>query len=182
MPPDPSRARSANSPIARGSLAASGSIHAPMRPRSQAPWYPASTQRLPVLPARRHVLAGNTGNDYRYWPGSLSRAMFSVSTSTRGSPRKPRLRPWVYLLTSDLTSGTCRCLAAATRVTWIAAYAGEMSGSRPDPEAVTASGEIAEIATWSNAAICSWRCLTVVSRVELFAPRLDAPEYPGSQP
>ena len=51
------------------------------------------------------------------------------------------------------------CLAAATRSTWMAAFCGEMSGSRPEPEAVTASAGICEILTWSNAAICCCRCL-----------------------
>ena len=54
-------------------------------------------------------------------------------------------RPWVNLLTSAWTSDTGRCLAAATRSTWMAAFAGEMSGSSPDPDEVTASGGICEI-------------------------------------
>src|SRR5579863_3643735 len=102
--------------------------------------------------------------------------MLRVTTSTRGSPRKPRLRPWVYLLTSDWTSEAGRCRAAATRATWMSAYCGEMSGSRPEPDVVTASGGTSDTGTWLNAATCACRALMLVSRVELFGPRLDAPE------
>ena len=65
----------------------------------------------------------------------------------------------MYLATSALTSDTGRCLAAATRSTWMAAFAGEMSGSSPDPDPVTASAGICETGTWSNAAICCCRCV-----------------------
>ncbi len=54
---------------------------------------------------------------YCAWPGSLSRAMFRLSTLTAGSPRIPMFRPSVYLLTSACTCETGRCLAAATRLT-----------------------------------------------------------------
>ena len=91
-------------------------------------------------------------------------------------------RAWVFWLTSFWTSDTGRCLVAATRSTWMAALAGEMSGSSPDPDEVTASGGICEILTWSNAAIWAWSCLTSVTRVGLFGPRLAAAEKPGSQP
>ena len=65
----------------------------------------------------------------------------------------------------------------------MAAFAGEMAGSRPEPEAVTASGGICEIFTWSNAAICFCRCLISVTRAGLFGPEVGgAPEYRGSQP
>src|SRR6516225_4718806 len=65
------------------------------------------------------------------------------------------------------------CLAAATRFTWMAALAGEMSGSSPEADVVTASGGICEILTWSNAAICFCRCLMAVTRSGLFGPRLE---------
>src|SRR6266571_4595592 len=71
---------------------------------------------------------------------SWSSAMFSSSTFTAGSPRKPSVRPWVYLATSALTSDTGRFRASATRLTWMAAFCGEMPGSRPESDAVTASG------------------------------------------
>ena len=74
------------------------------------------------------------------------------------------------------------CRAAATRFTWMAASAGEMPGSRPEPEAVTASAGICEIVTWSNAAICCCRCLMNWTRAGLVGPRFDAEEYSGLQP
>ena len=46
----------------------------------------------------------------------------------------------MYCFTSASTCAGLMCLAAATRSTWMAALAGEMSGSRPEPDAVTASG------------------------------------------
>jgi len=64
--------------------------------------------------------------------------------------------------------------AAATRSTWMAAFCGEMFGSRPDPDPVTASAGICEILTWSNAAICFCRVLIAWTSVGLFGPRLDA--------
>ena len=69
-----------------------------------------------------------------------------------------------------------RCRAAATRATWMSAFCGEMSGSRPDADEVTASGGICATGTWSNAAICRCRALTVRSSAELSGPRFDAPE------
>ena len=53
----------------------------------------------------------------------------------------------MYLATSALTVETGRCLAAATRLTWMAAFCGEMPGSRPEPDAVTASGGICDTGT-----------------------------------
>jgi hypothetical protein len=64
-------------------------------------------------------------------------------------------------------------------VTWMAAFCGEMPGSSPDPEAVTASGGICETLTWSNASICFCRCLMSWIRTGLVGPRLDAAEYSG---
>ena len=62
------------------------------------------------------------------------------------------------------------------------AFAGEMSGSRPEPDAVTASDGICEIGTWSNAEICFCRCWISMTWVGLVGPRLLADEYSGSQP
>src|SRR5579862_692739 len=127
-------------------------------------------------------LIGPIGDLNRYCPGSSSRAMLRFSTSTLGSPRNPSVRPWVYLLTSACTVEAGRCRAAATRLTWMSAYCGEMSGSRPEPEAVTASGGTWAGETPSNVAIAARRCWTVWASVGLFGPRLVAPEKPGSQP
>src|SRR5260370_10428916 len=49
-----------------------------------------------------------------------SSAMFSSSTLTVGSPRKPSCRPWVYVATSASTSPTGSCSAPATRLTCVA--------------------------------------------------------------
>src|SRR5579875_3720549 len=57
-----------------------------------------------------------------------------------------------------------------------------MSGSSPEPEAVTASGGTLAGLTPLNFATSALRCCTSFSSVGLFGPRLDAPEKPGSQP
>src|SRR5487761_688018 len=57
-----------------------------------------------------------------------------------------------------------------------------MSGSRPEPDAVTASAGICEILTWSNAAICCCRVLMSLTSTGLVGPRLVAPENSGLQP
>src|SRR5581483_8286365 len=85
------------------------------------------------------------------WPGSLSSAMFSSSTLTPGSPRNPSARDLVYCATSPLTTLTGRCRAAATRAVWSAAFCGEMYGSSPDADVVTASGGTCDGDTWLNA-------------------------------
>src|SRR5580700_1368780 len=64
----------------------------------------------------------------------------------------------------------------------MAALAGEMPGSIPDPEAVTASGGICESLTWSNASICFCRVWMSLTSTGLVGPRLDAEEYSPSQP
>ena len=88
----------------------------------------------------------------------------------------------MYCVTSAWIAAGLTCLAAATRSTWMAAFCGEMSGSSPDPDAVTASAGICEILTWSNAAICCCRVLMSWISTGLVGPRLEAAEYPGSQP
>src|ERR1700761_5677301 len=123
---------------------------------------------------------GRGGRVHRF--DSWSSAMLRVSTSTRGSPRKPAFRPWVNLVTRPLTAASLSPRALATRSTWIAAYCGEMSGSRPEPEAVTASGGTCDAFTPSNEAIAALRCSMVLVRSGLSGPRLEAPEKLGSQP
>jgi len=78
--------------------------------------------------------------------------MFSRSTFTRGSPRKPIVLPWVWLATRLFTSDSGRCLATATRASWSAAFCGEMYGSSPEADVVTASGGTLDSLTWLNAA------------------------------
>ncbi len=63
----------------------------------------------------------------------------STTTLTTVSPRKPNARPAVWSRTSAATVSGARRRAAAIRADCRAALATEMSGSRPDPEAVTAS-------------------------------------------
>ena len=70
---------------------------------------------------------------------AASSARFNSSTLTRFSPRKPRSRPAVFSSTRRLTSSSLMPRAAATRAICASAFAGEMSGSRPLPEAVTMS-------------------------------------------
>ena len=72
-------------------------------------------------------------------PPSWSRARLSSRTLTPGSPRKPRLRPSVLSWISFCTVASGRCRTAATRCDCSVAFAGEMSGSIPEAEVVTAS-------------------------------------------
>ncbi len=72
-------------------------------------------------------------------PDLGSSARLSSSTLTFGSPRKPSWRPSVWSATSARTAATGSPRSRATRSTCSAAYAGEMYGSRPEPDAVTAS-------------------------------------------
>ena len=74
-----------------------------------------------------------------YCPPSLSSARLSSSTFTPGSPKKPNDRPSVFCSISFCTVASGRCRTAATRRDCSAAYAGEMSGSIPEPDVVTAS-------------------------------------------
>ena len=107
---------------------------------------------------------------------SSSSLIFKVSTLTDGSPRKPSVRPVMFCVTRLRTSAAGRFLAAATRSTCMYAFAGEMPGSRPEPDAVTASGGICETGTWSNAAICCCRCWISLTWAGLVGPKLLAEE------
>ena len=76
---------------------------------------------------------------YRLTPASSS-ARLSSSTLTRGSPRKPSERPSCVVVDERAAPGRGRVpRASATRGACSRAFAGEMCGSRPEPEAVTAS-------------------------------------------
>ena len=63
---------------------------------------------------------------------------------------------------------------AATRSTWMAAYAGEMPGSRPDADAVTASAGTSAGSTPSNAATSARRCATSVASSGEFGSEVGA--------
>src|SRR5260370_918647 len=71
---------------------------------------------------------------------TLARARLSSTTFTYSSPRNPSARLWVLSATSLLTmlGSMPRCLA--TPATCSDAYAVEMSGSRPVPEAQGVQG------------------------------------------
>src|SRR4029077_15434498 len=89
---------------------------------------------------------------HREPPFMPSSAMLICSTFTTGSLRNPHCEPVVYWCTSAMTRAAGRCLAAATRGAWSRALATEMSGSRPDPDAVTAStGTAAPAGRWLKA-------------------------------
>jgi len=66
------------------------------------------------------------------------------------------------------------------RSTCSRAYSGEMSGSRPEPEAVTASAGTSDGSTSSRSATACLRSVTEASRSGFSGPRLDAPEASGS--
>ena len=75
-----------------------------------------------------------------------SKAMLSRSTLTRGSPITPRTRPSIAASTRarTLSSGTPRALATAA--TCASAFSGEICGSSPEAEVVTASAGIGPVA------------------------------------
>src|SRR5215472_15983449 len=102
--------------------------------------------------------------------------MLSSRTLTRGSPRNPSVRLRVYLPARLFTSDSGRCRAAATRASWSAAFCGEMYGSSPDPDVVTASGGTLDSGTPLNLAYAALRALTFCSSVLLLVSRFDAPE------
>src|SRR5262245_3884538 len=75
-----------------------------------------------------------------YGFGNLeSRAMFSSSTLTRGSPMNPNHGRSTNCATSCRTTAGSAPRARATRADWISALAGLIWGSRPLEDAVTAS-------------------------------------------
>src|SRR5262249_6098937 len=68
-----------------------------------------------------------------------SRARLSSRTFTPGSPSTPSDRPSVWSSISFWTCARGRWRTAAMRCAWIAALAGEICGSMPEAELVTAS-------------------------------------------
>src|SRR5262249_788335 len=70
---------------------------------------------------------------------ALSSAMLRRSTLTRGSPKKPNCRPCTRASTSARTRAESTPRARATRATWRKAFAGEISGSRPEADDVAMS-------------------------------------------
>src|SRR5262245_4767320 len=104
-----------------------------------------------------------------------SRAMFSASTLTRGSPRRPSRRPSTWALTSSRTRSSGKLRAFATRGTWNIAASGVMCGSSPPPVVVTKS--IGTGAEEFSAFSLSTSALTRSIRALLVGPRLAPPEF-----
>src|ERR1019366_524987 len=82
-------------------------------------------------------------------------ARFSLSTLTRGSPRRPRSGPSVNWASNWLAWSTRMPRALATRAACARAESGLMCGSRPLPDAVTASAGIGAFALNNNGALSS---------------------------
>src|SRR6185312_832642 len=113
---------------------------------------------------------------------SRCKARLSCTTLTRSSPMNPRIRPLVWASTRSRTRATARPLAAATRLTCSWAYAGLMSGSRPEADAVTASAGTEDGGTPSSAAIAARRSVTSSRNSGESAARFDPPEDIASSP
>src|SRR5262249_3795466 len=102
---------------------------------------PAAAFLLLALHAREQrvrirAIVCDHGRQYRSEPHfAASSARLSLSTFTRGSPKKPSWRPSVVAATSALTFCGSSLRALATRATWYSAAAGLMCGSSPLPEA-----------------------------------------------
>jgi hypothetical protein len=97
-------------------------------------------------------------------------------TLTVGSPRKPSTRPSVAPATRARTLSSGSPVTRATRATCSAAYSGEMCGSSPDADAVTASGGTSAGSTPSRAAISSRRLVTASSSLASKPPLFEPPD------
>src|SRR5271154_2712620 len=86
----------------------------------------------------------------------------------------PRMAWWVIWLTRLRTVSAGRLRMAAMAGAWRRAFSSEMSGSRPEPELVTASagtGPGPKGLVWA-----ATRCLMLVSSAALVGARLEAPD------
>ena len=93
-------------------------------------------------PAPRRGRCGACRGPWRKWTRirrPASSARLSARTFTRGSPMNPSVRSCVFSSTSSSTRSSSSPRDRATRGAWSLALAGEMSGSSPEPDAVTAS-------------------------------------------
>src|SRR5262249_788332 len=110
----------------------------------------------------------------RYRAAAPSSAKLSANTFTRGSPRRPRMRPSTCWSTSWRTRSSGMLRAFATRGTWKSAAAGEICGSSPPPEVVTRSmGTAAEGV--SCLSLSTSPCTRSISAL-LVGPRFEPPE------
>src|SRR5579871_6491232 len=96
---------------------------------------------------------------YFFTGNCRSRARLSFSTLTRDSPRTPRSGPSVNCATSWLAWSVWILRALATRVACTRAETGLMCGSRPLPEAVTASAGIGAFGVNISGALSSLKAL-----------------------
>ena len=105
--------------------------------------------------------------------GGVATARLSSSTLTPGSPRKPSPRPSVFSSISRSTAPSDEAVGLRRRArAWSSAYAGEMCGSSPEPEAVTASAGTSDSSTPSRAATSALRSPMEAMRSVLSGPRL----------
>src|SRR5271157_5771821 len=122
---------------------------------------------------RRPIVGGTAA----YFSANRSSARLSSSTLTRGSPRKPSVRPSACALTSRRTDTSANARALATRGTWKSAAATLMSGSTPLAEAVTRStGTSPRGEEWS------WRSAATRSRTESSNAGLVGPSFEPVEP
>ena len=117
---------------------------------------------------RRSVWVGVHFADFALKPSSCR---LSARTLTCASPIKPSVGPVTDCSTSVRTCPSDMPRALATRGTWAKAFAGEMSGSRPDPDAVTMSAGTAPVTpsarAWSTPLLMlSASCFEVGPRFE----------------
>src|SRR4029077_20989565 len=132
---------------------------------------------------------GDRGGDdpsprpHREPPVRLSSARLSSSTFTRGSPKNPSCRPSMWRSTRARTATLSACRARATRPTCSNALAGEMWGSRPDPEDVTRSdGTRPFPAPSSFTALSTAGAISVSASFKSVGPLLVPPESVSSYP
>src|SRR5439155_24807514 len=125
--------------------------------------------------SRRSLLRGGPLEN-GYWP---SRAKFSSSTFTRGSPKMPSQRPSVCRSTSPRTVSASSLRAFATRAVWYSAAAGLMWGSRPLPEAVTRSTGTGAVLLGSAARRASTRPCTALTRSGFVGLRFEPDDDPA---
>src|SRR5262245_44653455 len=105
-----------------------------------------------------------------------SSARLSLSTFTRGSPRKPSWRPSVAAATSALTFRGSRPRAFATRAAWYSAAARLMCGSSPLPEAVTRSAGTGAVLPGSASRSAFTRAVTASVNAGMVRPWFRPPE------
>src|SRR3984893_14413895 len=112
---------------------------------------------------------------------SRSRVRLRSRTLMPGSPKNPARRGRRLSRTTSRTAGSLSPRAFAIRGTWSSAAAGEISGSKPLPDAVTMStGTCAgEIPGFSSSTLCS-AALVVSTSLRLVGPRLEPLELLAS--